>query len=70
MQGPEVGVRVDCGAGTYVRSIAHDAGQALGCGAHLKSLRRLQSGQFTIEQARTLEQLAQLSAEEPAQPRR
>ncbi len=64
VQGSEVGVRVDCGAGTYVRSIAHDAGQALGCGAHLKSLRRLQSGQFTIEQARTLEELAQLAAEE------
>jgi len=64
VQGSEVGVRVDCGAGTYVRSIAHDAGQALGCGAHLKSLRRLQSGQFTISQARTLEELAQLAAEE------
>ena len=63
VDGPEVGLRVDCGAGTYVRSIAHDAGQALGCGAHLKSLLRLQSGQFTIDQARTLDQLAQLSAE-------
>jgi tRNA pseudouridine55 synthase len=63
VDGPEVGLRVECGAGTYVRSIAHDAGQALGCGAHLKSLLRLQSGQFTIDQARTLDQLAQLSAE-------
>jgi tRNA pseudouridine55 synthase len=63
VEGPEVGLRVECGAGTYVRSIAHDAGQALGCGAHLKSLLRLQSGQFTIDQARTLDQLAQLSAE-------
>jgi tRNA pseudouridine55 synthase len=63
VEGPEVGLRVECGAGTYVRSIAHDAGHALGCGAHLKSLLRLQSGQFTIDQARTLEQLAQLSAE-------
>lgn len=63
VDGPDVGLRVDCGAGTYVRSIAHDAGQALGCGAHLKSLLRLQSGQFTIDQARTLDQLAQLSAE-------
>ena len=63
VEGPEVGLRVECGAGTYVRSIAHDAGHALGCGAHLKSLLRLQSGQFTIDQARTLDQLAQLSAE-------
>jgi|ERR1039458_8172375 tRNA pseudouridine55 synthase len=63
VEGPEVSLRVECGAGTYVRSIAHDAGQALGCGAHLKSLVRLQSGQFTIDQARTLDQLAQLSAE-------
>jgi len=63
VDGPEVGLRVECGAGTYVRSIAHDAVQALGCGAHLKSLLRLQSGQFTIDQARTLDQLAQLSAE-------
>jgi tRNA pseudouridine55 synthase len=63
VEGPEVGLRVECGAGTYVRSIAHDAGLALGCGAHLKSLLRLQSGQFTIDQARTLDQLAQLSAE-------
>jgi tRNA pseudouridine55 synthase len=62
VEGSEVGLRVDCGAGTYVRAVAHDAGQTLGCGAHLKSLRRLQSGQFTIDQARTLEQLAQLSA--------
>ena len=63
VDGPEVSLRVECGAGTYVRSIAHDAGLALGCGAHLKSLLRLQSGQFTIDQARTLDQLAQLSAE-------
>ena len=64
VEGAEAGVRVDCSAGTYLRSIAHDAGQALGCGAHLKSLRRLRSGQFTIEQARTLEQLAQMAAED------
>jgi tRNA pseudouridine55 synthase len=64
VEGCEAGVRVECSAGTYVRSIAHDAGRALGCGAHLKSLRRLQSGQFAISQARTLEQLAELAAEE------
>ena len=54
-------VRVHCSAGTYLRSIAHDAGQALGCGAFLKALRRTASGDFTIEQARTLEQLGALA---------
>ena len=56
-------VRVHCSAGTYLRSIAHDAGQALGCGAYLKDLRRIMSGDFKIDSARTLEQLAILSEE-------
>lgn len=43
--------RVVCSAGTYVRSLAHDLGQQLGCGAHLESLRRLRSGDFGIIQA-------------------
>jgi tRNA pseudouridine55 synthase len=60
IQGHEAAVRVQCSAGTYLRSIAHDAGQVLGCGAFLKSLRRIQSGPFTIAQARTLEQLQEL----------
>ncbi len=63
LEGAEAGVRVHCGSGTYLRAIAHDAGQALGCGAHLKSLRRLQSGPFGIDGARTLEQLTQLGDE-------
>jgi tRNA pseudouridine55 synthase len=57
----EARVRVRCSAGTYLRSIAHDAGRVLGCGAHLKALRRIASGEFRIEQARTLEQFAELS---------
>jgi tRNA pseudouridine55 synthase len=52
---------VHCSAGTYLRGIAHDAGQALGCGAFLKSLRRVASGDFKIEEARTLEQLGALA---------
>ncbi len=52
-----------CSAGTYLRSIAHEAGQLLGCGAHLKALRRTASGDFKIETARTLEQLAELAAD-------
>lgn len=60
--GPRVHVRINCSAGTYVRSIAHDLGQALGCGAHLESLRRTKSGDFAIEQARTLAVLEKLAA--------
>jgi len=59
----EAEVRVQCSAGTYLRSIAHEAGQAMGCGAVLKSLRRIASGHFKIESARTLEDLGALAAE-------
>lgn len=48
-------------AGGYVRSVAHDLGQALGCGAHLASLRRVASGPFTLAQAQTLEEVEQLA---------
>jgi tRNA pseudouridine55 synthase len=51
-------VRVHCSTGTYIRSLAHDLGVALGCGAHLTALRRTRAGMFTLEHARTLEQLA------------
>ncbi len=54
-------IRVHCAAGTYVRSIAHEVGQALGCGAFLESLRRTASAQFTEEQAHSLEELANLA---------
>jgi tRNA pseudouridine55 synthase len=60
VEGCEATVLLRCSGGTYVRSIAHDAGQALGCGAFLKSLRRTASGDFNIERARTLEELATL----------
>lgn len=63
IDGCEVTIRIHCSAGTYVRSVAHEAGQALGCGAFLKALRRVASGDFKIEQARTLEELAALAAE-------
>ena len=62
LEGCEAEVRVHCSAGTYLRGIAHDAGRALGCGAFLKSLRRTASGDFRIDSARTLEQLAELAA--------
>jgi tRNA pseudouridine55 synthase len=45
-------------AGTYIRSLAHDLGQALGCGAHLAQLRRTQAGEFNLSHAVTIENLA------------
>ena len=54
---------VRCSAGTYIRSIAHDLGVRLGCGAHIEELMRTGSGPFKIEQARTLEELSALREE-------
>ena len=59
-EGPDIRVRVHCSSGTYLRAIAHELGHAAGVGAHLSSLRRLRSGEFHIEQARTLDQLQEL----------
>jgi tRNA pseudouridine55 synthase len=56
-QPPVVTLDIVCGKGTYIRSIANDLGEALGCGAVMKSLVRLRVGPFTIEEALTLEQL-------------
>ncbi len=53
--------RIVCTKGTYVRSIAHELGQQLGCGAHLASLRRLVSGKFDVKDAISFEDLTQLS---------
>jgi tRNA pseudouridine55 synthase len=50
--------RVVCSGGTYIRSLAHDVGQSLQCGAHLVSLRRLRSGPFTMDQARMLDRVS------------
>ncbi|MEO6398730.1 MAG: tRNA pseudouridine(55) synthase TruB [Tepidiformaceae bacterium] len=51
-------LQVRCGPGTYIRSIARDIGELLGCGAHLSSLRRTSVGAFTLSDAITLEALA------------
>jgi tRNA pseudouridine55 synthase len=48
-------LHVTCSAGFYVRSLAHDIGRRLGCGAHLGSLRRIRSGQFSIDDAQSLD---------------
>lgn len=47
----EATLDVRCSGGTYIRSLAHDLGQSLGCGAHLRTLRRTEAGGFSIEEA-------------------
>jgi len=59
---PLVTVKLKCSPGTYMRTIAHDLGEKLGCGAHLESLVRLANGPFTIDQAVELENLDPKSA--------
>ena len=54
---PEAGVLVECGSGTYVRTLAADLGTALGGCAHLCAPRRLSVGSFTLSEARTIEQI-------------
>ena len=54
---PEIDFRVVCSKGFYVRTYAHDIGQELGCGAHLRSLRRTKSGKFSVDLAVSTEAL-------------
>jgi tRNA pseudouridine55 synthase len=61
LEGPEASFAIDISAGGYVRSVAHELGQELGCGAHLSSLRRTRAGMFTLEDAHTLEELEALA---------
>ena len=55
----DVDVTVECSSGTYIRALARDLGNALGVGGHLTALRRTQVGPYSLEQAGTLEQLAE-----------
>jgi len=61
---PEARFRVRCSGGTYVRTLAHDLGRALGCGGALASLRRLRSEPYGLERAVTLDALDRGDAEE------
>ncbi len=54
---PEVAIRVVCGKGTYIRALARDIGERLGCGAHLTALRRTKVGDIAVEQCETAERL-------------
>jgi tRNA pseudouridine55 synthase len=71
-----LGVEADCArfrarvaSGTYMRSVAHDMGTELGCGGHLASLRRTTVGEFTLEEAQTLEQLSEAASQGRAEDR-
>jgi tRNA pseudouridine55 synthase len=61
---PHLDFRLRCTKGTYVRTLAHDLGSKLGCGAHLSALRRTATDKFHISQALTLDQIQALSLPE------
>jgi tRNA pseudouridine55 synthase len=61
---PDIDFTVLCSKGFYVRTYAHDIGDALGCGAHLKSLRRTKSGRFVVDRAITVEEIRNAPREE------
>ena len=63
MQLPHVRMRVACSKGTYIRTLCHDIGRKLGCGAAVEELKRVQAGAFTLEQALTLAQVEALRDE-------
>jgi tRNA pseudouridine55 synthase len=63
-QEPMARFRLACTKGTYVRSIAHDLGQKLGCGGHLATLRRVSSGKFDVAQAIPLAEVLKLATRE------
>jgi tRNA pseudouridine55 synthase len=54
---PEIALDITCSSGTYIRSVAHQLGASIGCGAYLKSLRRLEVGSFRLSEASTLEEI-------------
>ena len=64
LRSPDVDFRVVCSKGFYVRTYAFDIGETLGCGAHLKDLRRTQSGRFDLRRAVTVEEIKTLPADE------
>ncbi len=61
LDGAEASFTISVSAGGYVRSIAHELGRDLGCGAHLSALRRTRAGAFTLETAHALDELAALA---------
>jgi tRNA pseudouridine55 synthase len=64
LDGAQIEFDVTCSHGTYVRTLAADMGSFLGCGAHLRSLRRIACGHLTVDKAITLNELARLTVEQ------
>ena len=64
---PLVTMRVRCSKGTYIRTLCEDLGKALGTGAAMQSLLRTRVGQFTLQEARTLDELEHIAKTEPEQ---
>jgi tRNA pseudouridine55 synthase len=60
---PEIDFTVLCSKGFYVRTYVHDIGEVLGCGAHLKSLRRTKSGRFDVTNAITVDEIKNATRE-------
>ena len=60
---PLVSMTVTCSKGTYIRTLCHDIGQKLGCGGAMESLVRTRSGQFTLQEAHTLAEIAAFAAD-------
>ncbi len=63
-ESPRIDFRLRCTKGTYVRTLAHDLGAKLGCGAHLSALRRTATDRFSVSQALTLDEIERLSIPE------
>ncbi len=61
---PEIDFSVVCSKGFYVRTYVHDIGETLGCGGHLKSLRRIKSGRFGVDRAISVAEIKNASREE------
>ena len=61
---PEIDFSVLCSKGFYVRTYVHDIGEVLGCGAHLKSLRRTRSGRFDVANALSVDEMKNATREE------
>lgn len=64
VDGPFATVRCLCSAGTYIRSLAHDLGSVLGCGAHVCELNRTKVGEFELDDSHSLQRLEELQAED------
>jgi len=65
--GADYSLRVRCSKGTYVRTLCHDLGEALGCGGCMSSLRRTAAGRFSLEQAHTMDEILAFAAQDDVQ---